>query len=622
MKTFNYKTQKGNIKKVIDFNKFKNEKNILIQLFSSEDKKIVKNLLKDIEENLPNAIIIGSSSFAEIYDEEILSQSTQISISIFQKSTLTLSYSTNPNSHENAKELAYNIINKNSKLLILFTNESINPEEFLKGISSVSKDTLICGAVAGKINNNSFIISNNQILKNGSVGVSINSEELIIKNEYKFNWSVIGLDHAINKLEDYEIYEISNMKAFDFYKKYLGENSEENLEENNISFPLLVKRNNYFDVLKILKINKDGSLTVNRRLKINDKIKFGFANKEKLLKPLSTDYSNVQSFFIYSSEDRTKFLGNDAFIENNNYAKINTISGMISSYQYFYKNKAEFISHSQLIVGLSEDINHKNKTKNIKTIEASLNKNLKTLTKLMEESSYDYKAQTESLEVEKFNSQMLLTSQKIFLRHAVHETNTPISVIMSNVELYEMQYGKNLYLTNIEVALKNIFNIYDDLSYLVKKDEVEYPKKDMDIIDFIRARLEFFTQTALQVGSKFVFHSNTDSLVYNFNETKLQRIIDNNITNAIKYTNDNSNIYVDLFLDETKFIIDISSCSLYIQSPVRVFKEYYREESKKQGFGLGLSLVKKICDEENIKIILDSNEYFTSFKYLFKLEKK
>ena len=35
--------------------------------------------------------------------------------------------------------------------------------------------------------------------------------------------------------------------------------------------------------------------------------------------------------------------------------------------------------------------------------------------------------------------------------------------------MFEIQFGKNKYLTNIEVAMKNIFSIYGDLSYLVKK---------------------------------------------------------------------------------------------------------------------------------------------------------
>jgi K+-sensing histidine kinase KdpD len=79
---------------------------------------------------------------------------------------------------------------------------------------------------------------------------------------------------------------------------------------------------------------------------------------------------------------------------------------------------------------------------------------------------------------------------------------------------------------------------------------------------------------------------------------------------------------VALKKEKEKHILTFSSCSEYIQYPEKVFKEYYREESTKEGFGLGLSLVKRICDEENIGIKIESNKYYTSFNYIFKMESK
>lgn len=132
----------------------------------------------------------------------------------------------------------------------------------------------------------------------------------------------------------------------------------------------------------------------------------------------------------------------------------------------------------------------------------------------------------------------------MFLRHAVHETNTPLSVIMSNIELHEMQYHKSEYLSNIEVAMKSIFSIYDDLSYLVKKDQVEYKVYSLDLVDFVRSRVYFFKNVATQVSSKFNLESNREKMMINFSETKLQRIVDNTLSNAIKYTNKGKDINV------------------------------------------------------------------------------
>ena len=189
---------------------------------------------------------------------------------------------------------------------------------------------------------------------------------------------------------------------------------------------------------------------------------------------------------------------------------------------------------------------------------------------------------------------------------------------MGNIELYKMENGKNKYLTNIEVALKNLFSIYDDLSYLVKKNQIEYPKYKLDLNDYIRSRIDFFTPVANKVNSKFNFNAPKEEMIIFFNESKLQRIIDNNLTNAIKYTYENKDIYITLKKEKDIFKFLISSHSNKIQHPEKIFKEYYREEKSKDGFGLGLNLVKRICDEEGVKIYLESNEYFTSFAYIFK----
>lgn len=193
---------------------------------------------------------------------------------------------------------------------------------------------------------------------------------------------------------------------------------------------------------------------------------------------------------------------------------------------------------------------------------------------------------------------------------------------MSNIELYEMQYGKNNYISNIEVAMKNISSIYDDLSFLIKKDQLVYNKIKIDLVDYIRSRIDFFSQVASQVKSNFILTSNCDNMPIFFNETKLQRIIDNNLTNAIKYTFEKEDIYINLIKKQNDYIFSISSHSSIIQDPKKIFEEYYREENTQEGFGLGLNLVKRVCEEENVHIDVISNENSTCFTYTFKGVKK
>ena len=630
MKTYNFKINKNFSKEEINFKPFEKHDNILVQIFCGQNAQEFNEIINFIKIKLPNAICIGCSSDGEIIEKEVLTKSIVVSISIFEKSTLKSSFSEIEDSYEKGVSLAKELVDEKSKLLILFTNSlDINAEEFLKGVNSISKNIPICGAMAADNGDykNTYVSLGNKLYQNSAVGVSINSDVLEVKNDFRFNWSSIGIEHEITKAVDNKVYEINNLKVSDFYKKYLGDDILDSLPESATTFPLLVKRNKNFLARALMKINKDGSFQYTGNIKNKDKIKFGFGNAEIILKnPIITDknkFSNSESFFIYSCLARRRYMPNLIFHESKEYSDIANTSGFFGNGEFFYKDgHGELLNQTFTVISLSE--NDKNPKKEIileakqRSLDDFYTRNIKTLTHLIEESSKDYNEQSNKLETEKFNSQMLLASQKIFLRHAVHETNTPLSVIMSNIELFEMEYGKNSYLSTIEVALKNVFNIYDDLSYLVKKDQVLYPKKKIDFVDFIRSRIDFFAQSAKQIGSEIKFFSQKESLFFEFNETKLQRIVDNNLTNAIKYTEENSNIYISLKKENKNYALTISSCSQYIQYPEKIFKEYYRETSTKKGFGLGLSLVKRICDEENIDIKIDSNEYFTSFRYLFK----
>jgi len=234
--------------------------------------------------------------------------------------------------------------------------------------------------------------------------------------------------------------------------------------------------------------------------------------------------------------------------------------------------------------------------------------------KMIRLSREDYE---EKLKKEKEYSQALLKSQKQFLRYAVHETNTPLAAIMANIELYELEVGKHPTLSNIEAATKNIYGIYDDLSYLTKRDKLVYPQQKIVLGDFIRARIDFFNIVAKQSKLSFEFKNYCKPTTISINETKLQRIIDNNITNAIKYTKKFKLIRITLSEEKDYCIFEIASNSSQIEEPEKIFHAYYRESNIKDGLGLGLNLVKSICDEENVRIVLDSNEKCTTFKYYF-----
>ncbi len=632
MKTVNYILNNHPIREIIDFNEYKKYKNILIQIFCGENKDVLENILNVLTKELPNAICIGSSTDGEIYNSKITTLKTIISISIFENTFIKTSFVNTGNSFENGKQLANDLLTDNTKLIITFTDgASANGEEFLNGITSVNEKVIVAGGMAGDNASfqQTFISSQNTILTKGAVGVSLNSDILKACNAFNFNWSPIGIDHVIEKADRNRVYKISGLTPVDFYKKYLGDYVAKSLPATGIEFPLIVQQNNLGLARAVIAKHDDGSLSFAGNLNEGDIVKLGFGNMELIMSnPLKALFDectvgNSETFFIYACMARRRYMPSLMDMEIKPFSKIAPTTGFFTYGEFFHENnKNTLLNQTLTVVALSEKINIETTKKNSNQVSSNKisdhSRSLQALTHLIQQSSEDYVRQSKELKIKTDYAQTVLTSQKQFLKHAVHETNTPLSIIMGNIEMCEMEFGKNKYLSNIEVAMKNVFNIYDDLSYLIKKDHVNRATHKINLVDYMRSRIDFFEQSAKQVKKTLEFTSCRKTVTINFNEIKLQRLVDNNITNAIKYTFVGEKISVMIKIINNDCHLIFKSNSTQILDKDKIFEEYYREESSKEGFGLGLNLVKRICTEEDIDIILDSGENWNTFTYIFK----
>jgi signal transduction histidine kinase len=100
------------------------------------------------------------------------------------------------------------------------------------------------------------------------------------------------------------------------------------------------------------------------------------------------------------------------------------------------------------------------------------------------------------------------------------------------------------------------------------------------------------------------------------NEYELERIIDNTLSNAIKYSNPSSQIEILLYKQKDETYLDIIDKGLGMKNVDFAFTPYYQQSHKNIGLGLGLSIVKEICDKYSIKITVESKEKVgTKFSY-------
>ena len=115
MKTYNYNLKDANL---IDFALFKNEQNILVQIFCGETKEVLQSTIKLILRNLPKAVCIGTTTDGEILNQEASIFNTVISISTFENTKISITHAKNNNSYKNGQNIANTLVNKKTKLLI------------------------------------------------------------------------------------------------------------------------------------------------------------------------------------------------------------------------------------------------------------------------------------------------------------------------------------------------------------------------------------------------------------------------------------------------------------------------------------------------------------------------
>ncbi|OCL86211.1 sensor histidine kinase [Arcobacter porcinus] len=206
-----------------------------------------------------------------------------------------------------------------------------------------------------------------------------------------------------------------------------------------------------------------------------------------------------------------------------------------------------------------------------------------------------------------------------FLKDAMHELKTPIGVARINIDMLSLKLKNDKNILRVKSALKNMTIIYEDLEYYMQQNAVKEEKRYMNISSFLEKRVEFFNDLA--TSKSIVFHKNIEQNIdIFFNEIELYRIVDNNLSNAIKYSKNNSNIYVKLEKKDNKLELVFKDEGIGIKDTSTVFERYYRGDNITGGFGIGLSIVKNICLKNCVKVNLESKEnQGSTFTYIFNL---
>jgi len=198
------------------------------------------------------------------------------------------------------------------------------------------------------------------------------------------------------------------------------------------------------------------------------------------------------------------------------------------------------------------------------------------------------------------------TRMNNFFTDVMHELKTPLGIMQLNIEGLSSRY-KDKRLSRSLAALSTLATLYDDLEYLIKNKTITYTQETLDFSLFLEDRICYFESLA---ASKEItlLRCIEPQLHITINRIELQRIVDNNLTNAIKYSHPKKKIELTLLEEENKIVFRIKDEGVGIKEIDKIFARHYRGDIFKGGFGIGLSIVKSICDKYAINIEVISKE--------------
>jgi PAS domain S-box-containing protein len=189
-----------------------------------------------------------------------------------------------------------------------------------------------------------------------------------------------------------------------------------------------------------------------------------------------------------------------------------------------------------------------------------------------------------------------------FVSMASHEFRTPLTGILSSIALIskyntaEQEEKKNKHIKRIRTSVYNLTSILNDFLSL---DKLQAGKIKCNPIVFnFSVFMEDIVEEVMQLlkpGQEIVFKNEGDAANFCSDTQLLKNILLNLISNAIKYSYDDGNIFISSKANEQRFEIEIRDEGIGIpeEEQKHLFERFFRAKNagNVQGTGLGLNIV-------------------------------
>jgi signal transduction histidine kinase len=187
----------------------------------------------------------------------------------------------------------------------------------------------------------------------------------------------------------------------------------------------------------------------------------------------------------------------------------------------------------------------------------------------------------------------------------LHELNIPLATIKANTSMLKKRLKEEERSLNrlerIEASSDRLERLYEELAYSIKKEIHPIEKEEVWLEPLLRECIDTF-----ESFKRNRFEMNVNDLTIRVDRIGFEKMIDNLLMNAMKYSDKDAPVRV--ILEENILMIIDEGIGMDETELVKVYERYYQGDSRKEGEGIGLALVKAYCDAEGIEIQITSEK--------------
>jgi len=189
-------------------------------------------------------------------------------------------------------------------------------------------------------------------------------------------------------------------------------------------------------------------------------------------------------------------------------------------------------------------------------------------------------------------------------KETLHELNLPISTIKSNSQMLRKILNdekSKKRIERIDSACDMLKQRYNELEYMIKMQSKQSIEENFSLDELIGERVSFLKSIYPHIN----FNLNLSELAIINDKTGLSKVIDNIIDNGVKYSQNSTDIDIrlnDLTLEIQDYGLGMDEVEL-----LHIYDTYYQANDNMQGFGIGLSMVKRFCDKNSIDLNFKSS---------------